>query len=626
MKLKTDILVEQHEVEHSSLNNKVILTPVLEQSRPPAPSRRPRVFLVAMLATFVLLNASLALQGLMYSSSLVADIFPALLQIPRLLFPNQPLTPRLFHEELPNPDMITGWIHVSIVAVIFLLIGAIYLLALRHLPRLINRRYLLVSTLLLGLVGIIAPVVTSPDLFSYIAYARMGVIYHLNPLTAVPHDIWRDPVYVNIYWIDQPSAYGPVYLFITYALQGLTNLLFGVNNIVAMVIQLRLLGLLAHLGSTLLVWSIGGYLQKSEGIYRPRRRMQATLAFAWNPLLLFEACVNAHNDTLVLFFVLLAFWCLVRTSQPTWRIHLLVALNLALATCIKFNVGVLLPGYLCYLLATAPGATFWRRLRQPALIAAGFLLPLVILYAPFWDGGKVLDIFQVNPGTYRAINSLPEFATHLINSLFLPASADNNSPTETMARNISMGLFVLGFAAICIRALLPKTAPKSPLALARWMALAWFLYMGLGSPWYWPWYAVTFFGLFALVESTTSEKDWRRAFASIPVLRSIDIPLAVRLMAITMISTYCFDAWTPVNSMMPLLPGFRAAHLRAVWAWIVPGLVRRRPVPVPVKEVAPKEIGESLLWSHTEAPLTPTLELEPLTAPVLQAQQVGRRS
>ncbi|GHO45296.1 glycosyltransferase family 39 protein [Ktedonospora formicarum] len=624
--MKTDILVEQHEIESSSPNSKVLLKPVLEQSRPPVPSRRPRAFVIAMLAAFVLLNAGLSLQGLMYSSSLVGDIFPGLLQIPRLFFPYQALTPRLFHESLPTPDMVTGWAHVAIVAAIFLLIGATYVLALRHLPRLINRRFLLVSTLLLGLIGVIAPTVTSPDLFSYIAYARMGVIYHLNPLIAVPNDIKFDPVYVNIYWTDQPSAYGPVYLFITYALQWWNGLLFGADNIVGMVIQLRLLDVAAHLGSTLLVWSIGGYLQRSEGIYRPRRRMLAALAFGWNPLLLFEASVNAHNDTLVLLFVLLGLWCLVRTSQPTWRTHLLVALNLSLATCIKVNVGVLLPGYLCYLLATSQAPTFWQRLRQPALVIAGFVLPFALLYGPFWGGGEILEVLKVNPGTYRAINTLPEFASHLLNSLFLPASADINSPTESYSRMISMGLFFLGFAYICFRALHPKTAPRTPLALMRWMTMSWFLYMSLGSPWYWPWYAVTFFGLFALVESATSEKDWRRAFASIPVLRSIDIVMAVRVMAITMISTYCFDAWTPVNAVLPFLPHFRAAYLRALWAWIVPGLARRRFVPFPIKQGEMEKVSERRIWSAGEPQLAKTLELEPLTATALQAQQIGRHS
>src|SRR5207302_7069741 len=73
-----------------------------------------------------------------------------------------------------------------------------------------------------------------------------------------------------------------------------------------------LFGLLMHILSTILIWSISAHLLARKGLATPVQRMRATLAFAWNPLLLFEACVNAHNDEAVLFFVLLAIWFLVR--------------------------------------------------------------------------------------------------------------------------------------------------------------------------------------------------------------------------------------------------------------------------------------------------------------------------
>src|SRR5206468_2004402 len=105
--------------------------------------------------------------------------------------------------------------------------------------------------------------------------------------------------------------YGPIWAIITCALQWMTSI-FGTQNLAPMVLALRLFGVSAHLCSTLLVWSIAGHLLRAQNQPSSPLRIQATLAFAWNPLLLFEACVNAHNDTVVFLFVLLAIWLLVQ--------------------------------------------------------------------------------------------------------------------------------------------------------------------------------------------------------------------------------------------------------------------------------------------------------------------------
>src|SRR5579872_3762954 len=86
-----------------------------------------------------------------------------------------------------------------------------------------------------------------------------------------------------------------------------------------MELLLRLFGLSMFLGSTQLIWSISGHVQGKLGatFYGQRQRRRALLAFAWNPFLLFEACVNAHTDMTILFFVLLALWMLLdkRTAR-----------------------------------------------------------------------------------------------------------------------------------------------------------------------------------------------------------------------------------------------------------------------------------------------------------------------
>ncbi len=251
------------------------------------------LLLLAMAGAFLLLDAVLPLHGLWFHTALLVPLSRAFLLPTDLLFHGWALSPTLLTDHnTPAPALALSWQETTLLLVACLLLC--YLLAVRALPERIGRRYLIGSTLLLGVLCVLIPVVTSQDIFSYIIYARMAVLYHLNPLSTSPQSIAGDPLYAHLYWTNQPSAYGPLWTIITCILQWMTDL-FRTNNVAAMVLALRLLGLGAHLLSTLLVWSIAGKLQELRGVISAKTRMRATLAFAWNPLLLFEACVNDHK-------------------------------------------------------------------------------------------------------------------------------------------------------------------------------------------------------------------------------------------------------------------------------------------------------------------------------------------
>lgn len=518
-----------------------------------------------MECAFLLANAALPLVGLWFHTALLSQMGKWVLLPTRIIFYHRQLSPTVMgiYVGTHRPSSGGSWLEVGILGAIFLLILVIYLLALRYLPRLISRRYIILSVLLLGSTFAMASVVTSQDIYSYIIYARMSIFYHLNPLTNSPLAVFDDPAYLHLYWVDQPSAYGPVWTAITDGLQWLTNLFgFGSNNLVPMVLGLRLLALAAHLYSTLLVWSICGHLQRLTGKISPQVRMQATLAFAWNPLLLFEACVNAHNDTVLLVFVLLAVWFLVR--QPTFSLRSVLAATalLALATSLKINIVLLLPGLLLFLW-TQPQRT--RAIIAALAVYAG---SIVLLYAPFWDHGAVLGVLRVNPGTYRNINTVTEFLAHFYNSILqqlgYPKQPDIGSPAEIFLHTLSLAMFALTYILLCSRALLTKNTLRTPVDLLRWMALIWFLYCALGTPWMWPWYLVTFFGLFALIEAIDMDR-WQQK----PVFGILHLPLAVRLFSFSMLFLYCFYAWGP-RLIIPGLPGFQWPWIRGPIAWFIP--------------------------------------------------------
>jgi len=474
---------------------------------------------------------------------------------------------------------------------------ALYLLAVRSLPRLVSHRFVLVSTLLSGIAYVCIPIVTSQDIFSYIAYARMGIIYHLNPLTTLPTKIASDPVYTLLYWTKQPSAYGPAWTMISCSLQWIA-LLLGLRHLLSMELLLRLLGLSMLLGSTQLIWSISGQLQgKLGGTFSgERQRRRAMLAFAWNPFLLFEACVNAHTDFTILFFVLLALWMLLdrapaRAARETivyadrdkplsqqdlfplpqsvvkiqqdsrrsrWRRGniQIAALMLAIAACIKITLLLLLPGFLLYLWTRRiAGASGKHRFRDVLTATGVYIGVIVLLYTPFWQHGALLQIVRVSPVITHDVNSPYQFVVCVIASLKgipVPAVLEPGSQLEAISHLVSMTLFGLAYGGLCIWSLLRPRYVNTVPALIRWLALAELLYCVVGSPWFWPWYAIPLIGLLTVIEA-----DGSIHIRLVPFLRAFPLGTFARVLTISMSTLCIIGAWKPGQSSLPLLSNLK---------------------------------------------------------------------
>jgi hypothetical protein len=530
----------------------------------------PLIVFLAMECGIFLLDVVLPLGGLRFPDALLTQLGNWPLFPSHLIFRRAPITPTIPGQHVPSQLLAAlGWKHIELLLGATSIVFVVYLLALRYLPQRISYRYIVLSTLSLGMSYMLMPVVTSSDLFSYIAYARIGVIYHLNPLTTLPTVIHNDPVYSHLYWTNQPSAYGPTWIVITCLLQWLT-LFSGFRDLLSMVLVLRVFGLAMHLGSTWLTYSISGRMQGLAGAVSPRKRLTAVLAFAWNPLLLFEACVNAHNDTALLFCILLSIWFLTGSTRTIAKSYLPAIAMLAVATCLKVNVALLVPGLLFFLGMRSSSKK--QVIKWFFVSTASYFGIIISLYAPFWQRGAVLDVYGVNPGTYRDANTLADFLSRLYNSIVYQHAAPltPTSPVQDVAHDLSMLGFVLIYALLCWRAIhVPHGVDTLP-RLLRWLALVWLLYCAIGSPWFWPWYTITFFGLYALIEAIQPQD-----LASFGDFR---LPLAVRLLAFSMLSFYCFVTWIPDHAFVPGLPNFKWLYLSGLWVWLLPLLALRFPL------------------------------------------------
>jgi hypothetical protein len=192
----------------------------------------------------------------------------------------------------------------------------------------ISKRWAIVLVGALQLVVFAGPILLSTDVFSYIAYARMGVEHGLNPYLHGPAAIVGDPVfqYVGEDWIHVATAYGPLYTLISYPLASL--------GVVGALWGMKLEALLASAGTLALVWRCA----RVRG-FDP---VTAILLVGANPLYVIYGLGGAHND-LIMMLAMMAAVSLTIAGTPSGRREAGAAAAVVAGALVKATVAVLLP-------------------------------------------------------------------------------------------------------------------------------------------------------------------------------------------------------------------------------------------------------------------------------------------
>jgi hypothetical protein len=149
-----------------------------------------------------------------------------------------------------------------------------------------------VWTLIVVLVGAfaLAPVLLSHDVFSYLDYARLGVVHGLDPYVSGPAAAPADPAFAAVTWTHTTSAYGPLFTLLTYPLAWLpVGLAIAVLKTVAALSVLGLAALVARIAA-----------------WRGAEPLRAAAFLALNPLVLVHVVGGAHNDGLMMLATMLA--------------------------------------------------------------------------------------------------------------------------------------------------------------------------------------------------------------------------------------------------------------------------------------------------------------------------------
>lgn len=366
--------------------------------------------------------------------------------------------------------------------------------------------------LIAGCIYVLSPKALSNDSYLYANYGRLLGIHHVNPYFVPPSAFPNDPSYPFVYWKNAPSIYGPVWTLISALLVQVAG-----TSDQGFLLTFRLFAFAMHLINIFLVTA----LLRTTGQSR-RTVLLGTLLYAWNPLVLFECCIGAHNDVFMLMWVLWGIFLGARALQAgSVRVttYALSVIALTLAALVKLTA---LPIVLFFIIALS-----CKVLRTSTLTIAGkqrtlswyqaFLTLLfsscislgvtVILYGPFlihYSIKKMVVGFTSSPSSTQILNSIL-FAlqawnsSHPLPSLLLELHFWSVLSGELMALVVVIGIVILWHTPTI------HTVIRVSLAL--------FIVFQLSTTWFFPWYILWPIGLAVISLPVTGSRVDRGLFA-----------------------------------------------------------------------------------------------------------------
>lgn len=326
-----------------------------------------------------------------------------------------------------------------------------YLVGLSYVPRL-RARWAIAAVVGVHAIFFLSPPLSLTDVFNYINYARMEVLHNLNPYTTIPvlgpHN---DPSFALSNWHELLSPYGPLFTLMTFAVVPL--------GIAGSFWALKALLMLASLATVALVWKSARLLERDP--------VAAIVLVGLNPIVLVWGMGGDHNDFFMMFFVVLAFYLVLRAEKDAraWSPPLVGAgLALATAVAIKASAAILIPVVLAGLL--------WSR-RRVAETGLGILVGGIVLGAAsvLAFGAHIPDLGT--QGRLVTYLSLPNLLGLLL-----------GEGGETNTLRVLLGVALVASVALCSVVAWRRRESITP---AGWASVALLATLAWVLPWYVLW-------------------------------------------------------------------------------------------------------------------------------------------
>ena len=152
----------------------------------------------------------------------------------------------------------------------------------------------------LHVIFLLSPPLTLTDVFNYLNYGRMEYVYGLNPYTTIPAlEPHTDPTFLLSNWHGLLSPYGPLFTVFTMSLVklGVAGSFWAIKSVL----------MVASLATIFLVYRCAQLLGRNPVV--------AAVIVGANPIVLVWGMGGDHNDFLMLFFLVLAAWLLLRARS-----------------------------------------------------------------------------------------------------------------------------------------------------------------------------------------------------------------------------------------------------------------------------------------------------------------------
>jgi alpha-1,6-mannosyltransferase len=310
------------------------------------------------------------------------------------------------------------------------------------------------------------PPLFSRDIYSYVDYARLGVLHGLDPYVYRPDAAPFDPAYALVTWTHVTSAYGPLFTLITYPLAWLP--------VWAAVAALKAAAAAAVLGIAVLVARIA----PSRGV----NPFGAAAFVALNPVVLLQVVGGGHNDAIATLAATIGVAAILSARPASGGAAFVLAAAIKLPAAVAAPFALLdaarirhSPHQRWVKVGSAARSSVWGLLLGAAVAALAIGLAAYAAFGWHW-----LHVFDL-------LGHRQSKATHLsVPSTFSRLSGLDPSAVRTAALILYAALFAY---------LLIRTWQGSDwLRCAAWASLA----LLLATAWLLPWYLILALPLVAL--------------------------------------------------------------------------------------------------------------------------------
>src|SRR5438067_6247318 len=204
------------------------------------------------------------------------------------------------------------------------------------------------------------PGLLSSDVLDYASHGRVAAVHAANPYVMTPADFPADPFARLGGWPDVVTVYGPLWTRLEVAITGA----LADGRSVNLYLAFKLLALASELISAGLIFWI---VRRWRGIGATDATPVAAVAmWVWNPLVNLETIGSAHNEAVMIVFVLLALALLSEAVRPRQRalaekfLWTIALVCLWLGALVKFvPAGIeAIVGLVCLRRATSPSRAF----------------------------------------------------------------------------------------------------------------------------------------------------------------------------------------------------------------------------------------------------------------------------